>query len=62
MVRAVRIDHRTIARRYIPVHPRDSGPMNGTSMIDLHGERVYIAPSRIAKTLLAWQIFANVLV
>jgi hypothetical protein len=28
----------------------------------LHGERVYIALSLIAKTLLAWQIFANVLV
>jgi hypothetical protein len=28
----------------------------------LHGERAYIALSLIAKTLLAWQIFANVLV
>jgi hypothetical protein len=28
----------------------------------LHGERVYIALSLIAKSLLAWQIFANVLV
>ncbi len=28
----------------------------------LHGERVYIALSLIAKTLLAWQIFVNVLV
>lgn len=28
----------------------------------LHGERVYIALSLVAKTLLAWQIFANVLV
>jgi hypothetical protein len=28
----------------------------------LHGERVYIGLSLVAKTLLAWQIFANVLV
>lgn len=28
----------------------------------LHGERVYIALSLIAKSLLAWQLFANVLV
>jgi hypothetical protein len=28
----------------------------------LHGERVYIALSLLAKSLLAWQIFANVLV
>ena len=28
----------------------------------LHGERVYIVLSLVAKTLLAWQIFANVLV
>jgi hypothetical protein len=28
----------------------------------LHGERVYIVLSVVAKTLLAWQIFANVLV
>lgn len=28
----------------------------------LHGERVYIALSFIAKSLLAWQIFANVLI
>lgn len=28
----------------------------------LHGERVYIALSLVAKSLLAWQIFANVLV